>query len=320
MDKIYEKLSACLTPEDLNEVKDIFEKAVDDKVQAKLDEETKNLAKKADEFCQKKINEAVAKKTAELEELANTYCEKRCKDITERAQKKLDSQRKKLEEAAQQYIVENFEASYVERLGKDLDDLEEALLTNLDRWLEQTITEKISPDLIQKQAVNETYAPIIEAIKSAFQDQYVALDCSGTAKIQQAVSEAAELRKDLKLQVESSYALSKKLEEAEKRALIAEKSAGLDANKRARVKNMFESRKYSDVKNSIDEYVSMLNESAPVMKRPTAQRLTEQKLNTQTLKVEDTTQETITEKYHPKKNLNAQENFLLTAARFSKGE
>ena len=146
-----------------------------EKVQSKLDEETVNLAKKADEFCQKKIEKAVAEKTAELEDLANKYCEQRCAKITEKAQKKLDAQQKKLEEAAQLYILERFEEMYKEKLGEDLDNLEESLLTNLDRWLEYTLTEKIDPKLIQKAAVNETYEPIINAIKNAFENQYVAL-------------------------------------------------------------------------------------------------------------------------------------------------
>ena len=62
MDKIIEKLSGVLSTEDLNEIKNAFESAVDEKVQSKLDEETVNLAKKADEFCQKKIEKAVAER------------------------------------------------------------------------------------------------------------------------------------------------------------------------------------------------------------------------------------------------------------------
>ena len=315
MDKIIEKLSGVLSPEDLNEVKKAFESAVDERVQTKLDEETKNLAKKADEFCQKKIEEAVAKKTAELEDLANKYCEERCAKITEKAQKKLDSQQKKLEEAADQYICEYFEEKYKERFGQDLDDLEESLLTNLDKWLEMTISEKISPKLIQKQAVNETYEPIINAIKSAFEDQYVALDTTGSAKLREAKAEAAELRESLKKQVESGMRLSDKLDAAQKRALIAEKTRGLSSSQVSRVNKMFESKDYAETKEDIDEYVAMLNERAPIMKRPFAKPLSE-KFKSNSLKVEDETQDIITEKFHPKKNLSESENFLLKAASF----
>ena len=315
MDKIIEKLSGVLSAEDLNEVKKAFESAVDERVQTKLDEETKNLAKKADEFCQKKIEEAVAKKTAELEDLANKYCEERCAKITEKAQKKLDSQQKKLEEAADQYICEYFDEKYKERFGQDLDDLEESLLTNLDKWLEMTISEKISPKLIQKQAVNETYEPIINAIKSAFEDQYVALDTTGSAKLREAKAEAAELRESLKKQVESGMRLSDKLDAAQKRALIAEKTRGLSSSQVSRVNKMFESKDYAETKEDIDEYVAMLNERAPIMKRPFAKPLSE-KFKSNSLKVEDETQDIITEKFHPKKDLSESENFLLKAASY----
>ena len=315
MDKIIEKLSGVLSPEDLNEVKKAFESAVDERVQTKLDEETKNLAKKADEFCQKKIEEAVAKKTAELEDLANKYCEERCAKITEKAQKKLDSQQKKLEEAADQYICEFFDEKYKERFGQDLDDLEESLLTNLDKWLEMTISEKISPKLIQKQAVNETYEPIINAIKSAFEDQYVALDTTGSAKLREAKAEAAELRESLKKQVESGMRLSDKLDAAQKRALIAEKTRGLSSSQVSRVNKMFESKDYAETKEDIDEYVAMLNERAPIMKRPFAKPLSE-KFKSYSLKVEDETQDIITEKFHPKKNLSESQDFLLKAASY----
>jgi hypothetical protein len=315
MDKIIEKLSGVLSAEDLNEVKKAFESAVDERVQTKLDEETKNLAKKADEFCQKKIEEAVAKKTAELEDLANKYCEERCAKITEKAQKKLDSQQKKLEEAADQYICEYFDEKYKERFGQDLDDLEESLLTNLDKWLEMTISEKISPKLIQKQAVNETYEPIINAIKSAFEDQYVALDTTGSAKLREAKAEAAELRESLKKQVESGMRLSDKLDAAQKRALIAEKTRGLSSSQVSRVNKMFESKDYAETKEDIDEYVAMLNERAPIMKRPFAKPLSE-KFKSNSLKVEDETQDIITEKFHPKKNLSESQDFLLKAASY----
>ena len=315
MDKIIEKLSGVLSPEDLNEVKKAFESAVDERVQTKLDEETKNLAKKADEFCQKKIEEAVAKKTAELEDLANKYCEERCAKITEKAQKKLDSQQKKLEEAADQYICEFFDEKYKERFGQDLDDLEESLLTNLDKWLEMTISEKISPKLIQKQAVNETYEPIINAIKSAFEDQYVALYTTSSAKLREAKAEAAELRESLKKQVESGMRLSDKLDAAQKRALIAEKTRGLSSSQVSRVNKMFESKDYAETKEDIDEYVAMLNERAPIMKRPFAKPLSE-KFKSNSLKVEDETQDIITEKFHPKKNLSESQDFLLKAASY----
>lgn len=319
MEKIYEKLSGVLSPEDLNEVKESFEKAVDERVQVKLTEETKNLAKKADEFCQKKIQEAVDKKTAELEALANKYCEMRCTSIAEKAQKKIDAQQKKLEEAAKQYIFEKSEENFKARVGEEIENFEQEMLECLDLWLEKTISEKISPDLIKKQAVNETYEPIINVIKNAFQDQFVPLDTSGSAKIREAKKELAELKESLRLQVESGMSLSKRLDEAEKKALIAEKTRGLNDQQTARVKNMFESKSYSSTKKDIDSYITILNERAPAMKRPAAQRLSENhRLNSHALHVEDETQDILTEKFHPKQQMSANDFLLKSAAAFTR--
>ena len=56
MDKILEKLAGVLSAEDLQEIKESFESAVDERLQAKLEEEKQAIAKKADEFCNQKIN------------------------------------------------------------------------------------------------------------------------------------------------------------------------------------------------------------------------------------------------------------------------
>ena len=59
MDKILETLSQKFSAEELNEVKKAIEFTVDEKVKAKSEQEAKMIAKKADEFCQKKIKEAL---------------------------------------------------------------------------------------------------------------------------------------------------------------------------------------------------------------------------------------------------------------------
>lgn len=319
MEKIYEKLAAVLSPEDLNGIKQTFQATVDEAVQAKLDIETKNLAKKAAEFYEAKLDEAIKAKTAELEELANKYCEERCAKVTENAQRKLDAQQKKLEEAAEQYIYRFFDEKFKERYGEELEEMETSMVEHMDRWLEYTISEKISPNLIKQTAVNETYEPIINVIKQAFEDKYVPLDTTGSAKIREAKATNAELRKSLDKQVDESMRLAEQLENANKRAIIAEKTNGLTTAQCARVKNFFESKSYSETKQDIDDYVNMICESAPRMIKPHAQRITESiKPKTRSLNIEDETQDIITEKYRPKKNLTRSDEFLLKAASFSR--
>lgn len=266
MDKIIEKLASVLSPEDLNEVKKAFESAVEERLQSKLDEETKNLAKKADEFCQKKIKEAVEKKTAELEDLANKYCEERCAKITENAQSKIDTQCKKLEEAAQQYIYEYFDEKFQEKYGEELQAIEEKVITSLDTYLETSISEKIDPKLIHKTALTETYAPIIEGIQHLFEEQFVPMDVTGSKKIREAKAETAELQESLKKQIAENMRLAEAVESSKKRAIVAEACAGLSSVQRMKVKKFFENKTLSETKDDIKDYVSVISEQSVSMR------------------------------------------------------
>ena len=223
MDKILEKLAGVLTAEDLQEIKESFESAVEERLKVKLAEETDSLTKKADEFCKQKIKEAVDKKTAELEDLANKYCEERCAKIALKEQEKLNAQCKKLEEAAEQYIYEFFDEKFTEKYGQELQALEEKVITGLDKYLEYNISEKINDKLITKTAMSETYAPIIEVIQHLFEDQYVPMDLTGSKKLREAKAENAELQKSLKKQLAENMRLIDLVEDSNKKATIAEK-------------------------------------------------------------------------------------------------
>ena len=262
MDKILEKLAGVLTAEDLQELKESFESAVEERLKVKLEEEKQVLAKKADEFCSQKIKEEVDKKTLELENLANKYCEERCAKITEKAQAKLDMQCKKLEESAEQYIVQYFDEEFTKQYGKELQALEEKVITGLDKYLEYTISDKISENLITKTALTETYAPIIEGIQHLFEDQYVPMDLTGSKKIREAKAENAELKKSLKKQLDENMRLIDLVEESNKKATIAEKTNGLSSSQRARVQKFFESKSLSETKKDIDDYVDMITEQS----------------------------------------------------------
>ena len=317
MDKILEKLAGVLTAEDLQEIKESFESAVEERLQAKLEEEKQAIAKKADEFCNQKIKEEVEKKTVELENLANQYCEERCAKITEKAQEKLDIQCKKLEEAAEQYIYEYFDEKFTEKYGKELEALEEKVITGLDKYLEYNISEKISEKLINKTAMTETYAPIIEGIQHLFEEQYVPMDLTGSKKLREAKAENAELEKSLKKQLAENMRLIDLVEDSTKKATIAEKTYGLDATQKARVQKFFESKSLSETKKDIDDYVEMITEQSINMRNNRA-NLFEKKSRpvSRAAKTEQAIErdDLITEKY--KKQTPSSNRFLDEAARY----
>ena len=139
----------------------------------------------------------------------------------------------------------------------------------------------------------------------------------GCALQAQAQNEYERLR-SIYDRAEENYNIGR-LDEAEKKALIAEKTRGLNDQQTARVKNMFESKSYANTKKDIDSYITILNERAPAMKRPAAQRLSENhRLNSHALHVEDETQDILTEKFHPKQQMSANDFLLKSAAAFTR--
>ena len=318
MDKILETLSQKFSVEELNEIKKTFESVVDEKVQEKVDAEAKVVAKKADEYCQKKINEAVKTKTDEIEKVAGNYCEEKCKAITEEAEKQVAAYKKKLEEAAQNYIAEYFDTEFKKKYGEELEAIEEKVITGLDKYLEFNINEKISPSLIKKTALSETYAPIVEGIKQLFQDEYVPMDTSGAKKIRQLKQENAEIRQTLKKQLDENMRLSELAETMGKKTLISEKISTLDPEQRVKVKKFFKDKSLNETKKDIDAYIDMIQEQTDIyenMKYEKA-RLFENRERPvrKTAYIEDRTKNVVADRFKPvQRTMTASERMMLGA-------
>lgn len=318
MDKIFEKLSGVLTAEDLKEVKDMFEAMVSDKSKAmlteSLDKETQALHKQAEVYCKGKIDEAVAKKTAELEEAANKYCEMEISKVKDECAKKVKDQCKKLEEAADKYILQKFETYCMERVGEELNRIEENATKQLQSWVNGIIAEKISPKLIKQTAITETYEPIIQGIQSLFEDKYVALDLSGSKQIAEAQAESAELRESLAKQTQENIRLIEKMEELSKAKIVAEQTRGLSKSMSERVKEHFSNKSLNETKEDIEDYVGLMVESeqpreVEMFKKPSTRRFA-----SKSLMVEDSTFDAAPKKKF-KKSLNMNEKFLLKSAK-----
>ncbi|MBQ2653518.1 MAG: hypothetical protein IJF83_08175 [Methanobrevibacter sp.] len=319
MDKILETLSQKFSAEELNEVKKAIEFTVDEKVKAKSEQEAKMIAKKADEFCQKKIKEAVEKKTAEIEEIANKFCEERCEKLSKEADAKVESYKKKLEEASEQYILEYFDEKFTEKYGQELEAIEEKVITGLDKYLEYNINEKIGPEMIQKTALQETCQPIVEEFIHILEDRYVAPNTTGSKRIRELKAENAEVRASLQKQLDENMRLAELVESTGKKSLISEKVADLSADQRLKVRKFFKEKSLNETKKDIDAYIEMIQEQADSINamRYEREQLFEshEKPVRKSRYVEDRTNETITEKFKPKRReLSARERMMLGSA------
>ncbi|MBO7694471.1 MAG: hypothetical protein J6T10_17795 [Methanobrevibacter sp.] len=319
MDKILETLSQKFSAEELNEVKKAIEFTVDEKVKVKSEQEAKMIAKKADEFCQKKIKEAVEKKTAEIEEIANKFCEEKCDKLSKEADAKVESYKKKLEEASEQYILEFFDEKFTEKYGQELEAIEEKVITGLDKYLEYNINEKIGPEMIQKTALQETCQPIVEEFIHILEDRYVAPNTTGSKRIRELKAENAEIRSSLQKQLDENMRLAELVESTGKKSLISEKVADLSADQRLKVRKFFKEKSLNETKKDIDSYIEMIQEQADSINamRYEREQLFEshEKPVRKSRYVEDRTNETITEKFRPKKReLSARERMMLGSA------
>lgn len=301
MEKFLTKLSGVCSAEDLNEIKQIFEAAVAEKVEAEKEKIAQDLAKKADEFSQTKIKEAKEQNAAKVEEMANAWCAEQKALLEKEANEKVEAYKKKLEDASEQYIFEYFEKKFKEKYGEELEALEEKVITGLDKYLEYNINEKIDPSLIKKQAMTETYAPIIDGIKRLFEEEYVPMDLSGSKKIRDMKAANAELEESLKKQVSENMRLAELVEISGKKSLIAEKTASLSVAERAKVKKFFKDKSLNETKRDIDPYIEMVQEQTENYETARRERakLFEQRERPvrKSRFVEDTTAETLTERF-----------------------
>lgn len=297
MDKVLAilKEKAHLSDEDLNTIKETFETAV----KARVDEETKVINGKADEYCRQKIDSAVALKTQQLETLAEQFCEKKAATIARKADKKIAEQTKKLETLTQQYINEFFEEKFKERYGEELQAIEDRVVEGVDVYFNYAVNEKINHELITKTAINETFAPIVQGIRSLFEEQYVPLNVSGTKKLKEANRKIAELESKLKEQYNENIRISEAAEQSAKKALIAEKTEGFTAEQKEKVNEFFQGKSFSSVKEDIDNYCTIITETAlPIVKAATLNEARQQALR-KTPSIEDATPDFVSEKFKP---------------------
>lgn len=309
MDKVLAilKEKANLSDEDLNTIKETFETAV----KARVDEATKVVNGKADEYCRQKIDSAVALKTQQLETLAEQFCEKKAATIARKADKKIAEQTKKLETLTQQYINEFFEEKFKERYGEELQAIEDRVVEGVDVYFNYAVNEKINPELITKTAINETFAPIVQGIRSLFEEQYVPLNVSGTKKLKEANRKIAELESKLKEQYNENIRISEAAEQSAKKALIAEKTEGFTAEQKEKVNEFFQGKSFSTVKEDIDNYCSIITETAlPIVKTATLNEARQQALR-KTPSIEDATPDFVSEKFKP---INEDVDSFLTKA------
>ena len=220
---ITQKIREMLTPEDLK----IFESAVESMISDKVGD---------------KLGEMVQLKESELqvkyEKLAEEYVKKT-------VAKKLVSEKAKL----------------VEGYDKKLTLLEQKIVTKLDSYLNHVISEQISDDMLEKIAINETLAPVVEGIRNVFTENHLKVNSKAQGAIDSLRAEMSELKTELTESIDKRIQLEGKLEQSAVYLLISEKTNGLTKTDKQKVVEMFKDKDFDEVDGKIDNYLGLIKES-----------------------------------------------------------
>ena len=246
------------------------------------------------ESVNKMISEKVAmkveEKTAELEKLADEYCEKQ---ITEQVAAKTQELSEKYEE--------------------DLETLENNIVEKLDQYLELEISEKISDDLINKVALNETYEPIIKGIQDLFESKYVALDSEGSKMLKDLSLKVESLEDKLATKINENIELDALCEKAAVKTIISEKTVDLTPTQRQKVVMFFEGKDFDSIHKNIDSYVEMISEEVSIP--GSSEMITES--HDDSVSDADETKDLVTESFKPEqKEYSSVEKFLMQGSRY----
>lgn len=226
---ITQKIAEILSPEDLKIFETAVEKKIKDSVKLMEEEVKSKYDTVAEKYCAKKIEEATATLKAKFDE-----------DLA------------------------NEKATLIESYDGKISNLEQRLVSRLDAFFEHEVKNNISDETIEKIAINETYAPIVEKMRKVFAEHYVAIDTDGTAQLAEAQKMIKSLENQLSEAIADKIVLEEKMDKTASYLMISEKTQGLTESAKKRVVAMFKDKKFGETQTKIDSFVDLIKESKEV--------------------------------------------------------
>jgi len=202
------------------------------------EEDLKTFEDSVKKMIDEQVELRVDEKTTELEEKAEEFCEQ---EITKK-------------------VAEEKEA-LIESYDLKMEELENNMVERLDGFLDAVITEQISDETLTKIAINETLEPLVEGIKTLFEEKYVALDTDGQKLVAEAKEEVKKLKDENSDLLADKIELSELAEMGSIRALVAESTRDLTETQIERVKALCEGKSFDEVEGKITAIVEMVSES-----------------------------------------------------------
>lgn len=244
---ITQKIRGLLTPEDLK----VFESAVDGMINDKV---------------QEKLSQLIELKEQELKAKYEALAEKYVNKVSDERKAELDEENVK------------WKAGILEGYDDKLALLEQRIVTKLDSYLDHVISEQISDEMLEKIAINETLAPVVEGIREVFSENHLKVDSKAQKAINSLKAELAESRDELSEAIDKRMVLEGKLEESAVYLLISEKTSGLKRSDKQKVVEMFKGKEFDEVEGTIDNYITLIKESDKPTKKKVVKKSVKEKV------------------------------------------
>lgn len=187
------------------------------------------------------------------------------KTVNEEAQKIADlvveERINKIEEIAEEFVgkrVEEEKDKLMEEYDEKINELEEKVVDTLDKFLNSEISEKISDDLIEREATFDVLSPVVEGIKKVFSENHVELDVEGEELAKKYADRVEKLEKDLSEAIAEKMEANENLEKIAIKKLLDEKTEGLSEEQVVYIKEVFDGKPFEKVYEEIDGMVDFV--------------------------------------------------------------
>ena len=206
-----------------------------------------------------------------LEKLQDVLSAEDLKSLESGINALVKDEKEKIELVAEEYTkkqvaeqLEEKKKELIKEYDEKLKKLETTLVEKVDQFIDSEISSQINEDTIKKIGVNESLKPVLDDIISVLETRYVSPDLEGAKLVREAKEELENTKEEASKAIAEKIEMNEKLQEAEVKLLIVEKTSDLTEKEKERVVEFFGDKDLEEVKTKIDGFLKIVKEGQNV--------------------------------------------------------
>lgn len=157
-------------------------------------------------------------------------------------------------------LVSEEKAKLIDENKKQMVELENHIVEQVDVCLERLIDEDFKDDVVKSFAVNEALLPIVNGIKDLF-TKHVRLDESAQSQIDEVTKKYESTKSELSETIGAKMKVEDELLALKKQVFISDKISSLSESQKAAVTSIFADKDFDFVEKNIDNFVKAISEA-----------------------------------------------------------